>query len=477
MAIVIPSSHIYGLTNNKVKDNDIGKVEFQVTNPQLVQNDNSVVYSTTTSIGFSLGDKIEDKQSAPYYLHTLNALVSIEPIYFNGTITFPDKTNDIYISNVNASDIKYSINYIKEVYKYNTRQTTPTISAWTSELISSEEITGVLSSADLNVSLKDSETTENSVVEIDVEAKITEINNLDTADIRHTQNEYRVELKILVGAETYRLYWQEFYRNDPEMWDGTLDVRVGQKIRYIPRTLTISFYGETISLDLNKTSTHSSGDSQPIYSHNTNELIQDSAKVLDSSNENGESQPVADFISSGILQNYRNGKETATVLCDIGDYYEYNENGETTTAYLRKSANFNSKWVNVTFVTAQLASDIILTVAEPDGSDIPVSVTYIQNNGEQNTVDIVLPSGQTKYRHKIVDYTTETLVKEIVNYTVSVPMTFDMYDKIIPMVYTSGGVDKPMSAYADGTPKVFQVLSNKVYYDGAVWQELKIQEV
>lgn len=56
-------------------------------------------------------------------------------------------------------------------------------------------------------------------------------------------------------------------------------------------------------------------------------------------------------------------------------------------------------------------------------------------------------------------------------------MSFKMYDQVIPMVYGADGKDRPMSLYQDGTPKVFQVLGSKIYYDGAVWQELSLQEV
>ena len=56
-------------------------------------------------------------------------------------------------------------------------------------------------------------------------------------------------------------------------------------------------------------------------------------------------------------------------------------------------------------------------------------------------------------------------------------MSFNEYDQVIPMVYGADGQDRPMSTYQDGSPKVFQVLGSNIYYDGAVWQELSLQEV
>lgn len=53
---------------------------------------------------------------------------------------------------------------------------------------------------------------------------------------------------------------------------------------------------------------------------------------------------------------------------------------------------------------------------------------------------------------------------------------YEVGDIVIPMVYGANGADKPMSKYANGTPKQFQVQGVRVYYDGAVWQELTLQE-
>lgn len=53
---------------------------------------------------------------------------------------------------------------------------------------------------------------------------------------------------------------------------------------------------------------------------------------------------------------------------------------------------------------------------------------------------------------------------------------FEIGDEVIPMVYGADGVDRPMSRYKDGTQKVFNVVGTKFIYDGAVWQELTLQE-
>lgn len=54
---------------------------------------------------------------------------------------------------------------------------------------------------------------------------------------------------------------------------------------------------------------------------------------------------------------------------------------------------------------------------------------------------------------------------------------YDIGDEVIPMVYGEDGQDRPMSLYKDGNEKVFRVVGTKFIYDGAVWQELTLQEV
>lgn len=55
-------------------------------------------------------------------------------------------------------------------------------------------------------------------------------------------------------------------------------------------------------------------------------------------------------------------------------------------------------------------------------------------------------------------------------------MAFSIGDQVIPMVFGADGRDRPMSRYNDGSPKVFNVVGRKMIYDGAVWQELTLQE-
>jgi hypothetical protein len=56
-------------------------------------------------------------------------------------------------------------------------------------------------------------------------------------------------------------------------------------------------------------------------------------------------------------------------------------------------------------------------------------------------------------------------------------MLFNLYDKVIPMVFTADGKDYPMSLYKDRSPKVFEIHGIERYFDGAVWQKIYLQEI
>ena len=101
---------------------------------------------------------------------------------------------------------------------------------------------------------------------------------------------------------------------------------------------------------------------------------------------------IYEYHSSKIISQYKNGKETATVLCSISDYYD--ENGEK-------------------------------VISERGGT---------------------------------------------------INQKFSMYDVVVPMKYSKIGEEIPISRYQNGKRKEFYVVGIKLIYDGAVWQELTLQE-
>ena len=164
-------------------------------------------------------------------------------------------------------------------------------------------------------------------------------------------------------------------------FDTTIE---GEFEDFTPTRLEVTFSGNTTGIDLTDGSI-TYGDGKNPFSLRGNELLQDSNTT------NGEK--TAKVLADNILEQYKNGKETATILCEISNYY---------------------------------------------------------------------------------DYDTEEKVISIDN---SAKMCFDIGDIVIPMTFSYTGKDVPMSVYKDGSAKVFSVVGTKIFYDGAVWQELTLQEV
>lgn len=162
---------------------------------------------------------------------------------------------------------------------------------------------------------------------------------------------------------------------------------------YEPTQIELTVYGNTTGIDLTDgTVTYGSGNKP--HSLTANELLQDSGKVKTKDESGNDIQlPITEYLANNVLKQYAVGKETATLLCDINEYYD--ENG-----------------------------------------DLKIST---EKSG--------------------------------------LPMTFNIGDEVIPYVFGANGQDKPMSLYRDGNPKVFRIIGTNTIYDGAVWQELTLQEV
>lgn len=159
------------------------------------------------------------------------------------------------------------------------------------------------------------------------------------------------------------------------------------------------------------------------------------------------------------LNEYKNGKETATILCDMFQYdvavtlrvlnYELQDNG-----------------------------DIRCTLQADNINDM-YDILYMKNisvNGIKGTITYPVE----EHFALVVYFKDARVINELQKGEITINKKSNFYfnigDVVIPMVYGANGVDKPMSKYKDGTPKKFKVLGTRIFYDGAVWQELTLQE-
>lgn len=151
----------------------------------------------------------------------------------------------------------------------------------------------------------------------------------------------------------------------------------------------VTLYGDLLTFDLGEELLivgNQNGEKQISFS--SNELIQPTNVIKNNGTE--ENAVLHNF--GKTLEHYKNGKETATLLCSISDYYD-------------------------------------------DSGEKQISIDQDDR------------------------------------------MTFKIGDEVIPMNMGADGKDNSMSRYKDGTPKVFRVVGTNIIYDGAVWQEIYLQEV
>lgn len=229
-----------------------------------------------------------------------------------------------------------------------------------------------------------------------------------------------------------------------------------------------------------------------------------------------------------VIDEYKNGKETAVIRCSIVDYYDENGNLTLTPSsfslkdYISKAKdgnkfvarNSNGEFVipsevtidGITTNNSLVAFNNLVKIDLPYGEyelsvepttsniygglilnnsedslisqlgEIDVRVYFSENSTQSQKFNITAQK-ETVYLHldtKVIG--SEQLFKVFLNGK-EIKMVFDIYDEVIPMIVGEQGVDKPMSIYKDGNPKKFKVLSARPYFDGAVWQELSLQEI
>lgn len=410
MAIKIPSKNIYEIDNPKIIDNIIDNVSIEQT---IVKPSND--YETpidNAEIDIFDNDLVNGKEQSPsisayssnyetydYPISFALAYFS-QPKYINIYFRIPILKNNKYISKIidgvddnNNSNIKYSL--YGDVEEGNTTANVSNVS-WSSvnnntSFSNSATITIDYQNAsktiteDTNYTISNKiETTGLATVVGGYKASATSI--LETEEnikeklftLSYDGNYYVANLKILCGI--IEIYSRGANSDSYKPTSFTASPVYYKK--YIPKQIEITIYGNTIGINLtNGSVTYGSGNKP--YSLSGNELLQDNGKSANI--------PLTKNLANNILDQYAKGKETATLLCSISDYY--NENGE-----------------------------------------------------------------------KVIDTKTNK-------------MSFRLHDEVIPYVYGADGKDKPMSKNQDGSAKVFEVVGSNIIYDGAVWQELTLQEL
>ena len=169
-----------------------------------------------------------------------------------------------------------------------------------------------------------------------------------------------------------------------------------------------------------------------------------------------------------VQQHYQNGKETATLRCSIGEYY-------------------NSAMVTIGGELSGDGYSALFELFVNDGTVLEIGSKWAFNGVLFEVVEYdsydnyytILSIGRKIFPYQgVTGYALGALAVSAKDTTL--PMTFSLYDNVVPFVYdfVDGECkDVPMSKYPDGRAKVFKVLSVRTFYDGATWQDIEVQEV
>lgn len=111
---------------------------------------------------------------------------------------------------------------------------------------------------------------------------------------------------------------------------------------------------------------------------------------------------------------------------------------------------------------------------------------YLSNGVKMPSIELLYESTNTLYKKGKETATIRCSISDYFDYSTNEKvistdgttnkMAFSLYDKVVPMVRNGHGIDVPMSLTKAGNAKSFSVLGTKIFYDGAVWQELYLQE-
>lgn len=352
MSIIIPSKHIYAKENSKVIDNQIDKVEVQAKEPQLI-NATENVYNEQIENSLTTDGGVQDKivgengaylQGSARYYQAIVAYVKLEPKYLKKVFTIPKNIGNTTIiemlSGVNDNgdaNIKYSLFGIVEkgtatatatatlpdITKEQLTKTTYTLSSNIQkeppQPISSGSYTLSKDITDRNYSITEyiqggGASGGNPYHTVTVEIPLKNDSNIFTATFEKKENSFIIDLTLLSGLNIVEIGGTSRVLENSLSSYGSFSVPLnGTYYHYIPTQLNISFYGDIIKLDL-QNKTVAIGNGSYVMSFDGNELMQTT-----------NSPTIKEKYQSTINQ-YQDGKQTATLRCGIEDYYDNNGN-------------------------------------------------------------------------------------------------------------------------------------------------------
>lgn len=458
MAIIIPSSKIYKKQNQKILDNEIERIEVSATKITPKNEYDVVVYGESHYDGWSNGLEKSDisvdtyssggsnfTRVASYYsiipTHTKTYNITLPKIYNNKYIDklYEDESKIVNI----VSNKTYSTNASANIYK------TSGTTNWLIRNKSQGTTSTIENSTDkISPSWKYVYGSQNTT------ASVTPQDN--TISISEDSDNYYINIKVLCGYEEYKLGGSA---SDAVADSSGINVS-GTYTKYETKKVDINFNGNTLGIDLaEETILIGNETSKKVYSVDNNELLQ----TTNINTTNNKSTIINEYEQT--LNEFIKGKETATVSCAISDYYD--ENGKLTINSSCRNEIYTEQTPIISYENSILTSTIYARITTPVEYNLTIIVNYLANKYQ-----IKIPKGKTQGSTIAILLVSTPTIDSV--YKVTTPL-IEIGSEVVPYVLSQGGIDKPMSI-KNGVAKVFIVVGNKIKYDGAIVQELTLQE-
>lgn len=354
MAIVIPSKNIYSINFDPVIDNNISKIEANETSINIYDNKNVEVYSKEfTSNGKLINNNIMQKM-VHYLTNTgtikgatyIGELFRVKYRYNNITIKIPQKKfnetiykiyDGVYTDENGEEKTHIQLSIKKYIHKF------PQVSGTAHSAVNSS--TGALTSSpgysvrddmwtlsetvsEMPKSIRFYETkiyeygdhNSNNYIGLEGDYVINENFNIPDNENIKTQKiifdaqkaEYSITLQLLTEVILYKLsgYLAGDDYNMAKTQGYALIPLYGAEKYVLDK---IKFIGDKYEVDLQE-QTAIIGSGNKVFSFDGNELIQTT------------NTPTQESKYQGIIDKWKNGKQTAVISCPIADYYDENGN-------------------------------------------------------------------------------------------------------------------------------------------------------
>lgn len=518
MAIIIHSSDIYEKTYTPLKDNTINSVEVPIKKVSITHEENVNVYSTSSIIDESelSTTSTYDDNSAQQPFKYATSQYYIERIYNEVNI----KLKKITVNSFNIPKLrgnKKTINLTNNKIKFDFDTRVEFYDAYNDSGIGGQPITDAPKSS----------TTKNGLFVNDMDIDKTfngyigNINNggypnatvLTRLQIQNNHNENNIAFsvtssgtfsgteysttiqpitssKVIAFEKEVAVQENDDYYIVPTFtvicgyradlcyrWDESNQLefpddiptewaqRDSRIIRYnvTPMAINMNLDGDIITIALDEV-VQTYGDTvnkKNSYKADGNELIQSTNTYNDSN--------AVDKFAQEIINQYSNGKETAVLLCSIGNYYD--ESGKLVIGTKQYRGSYSTL---ITFVGIRPFQGKYMIIFN---GDITNNAYAVQYSNEQANVEkdqdlnyIIVDENSIFYRVYNENYSI------IVNVLCEkLNRLFEVGDEVIPYTYTAYG-EKPLSTYKNGNHKVYKVIGVQLIDEGICWQKLTIQE-